>query len=79
MKSEDIEILTESITLDGLLKWAGIVTTGGDAKRLIQSGAVKVDGVVETRRSRRVRCGNTVETQSGHHLRITCKGSKKCT
>jgi len=39
-----------AIRLDDVLKLAGIAATGGQAKHLIQSGQVQVNGVVETRR-----------------------------
>jgi len=51
---ETIEIKTESIQLDQLLKWAGIAATGGEAKLMIQGGQVFLNGTVETRRSKKV-------------------------
>lgn len=50
-----------SIRLDQFLKLAGAVGSGGQAKVLIQQGAVKVNGVVETRRGRKLRPGDVVE------------------
>lgn len=47
-------ISTEAIELAAFLKWAQVVETGGQAKRLIQSGQVAVNGGVERRRSRRL-------------------------
>jgi len=41
-----------AIKLDQFLKLVGIVDTGGQAKVLIQSGEVQVNGEVETRRRR---------------------------
>ncbi len=60
MKS--IEIHTDWITLEGLLKYGGVVQTGGQAKALIQSGGVKLNGSIETRRSKKVYPGDRVET-----------------
>ncbi len=54
MEKHEIKIKTESITLDQLLKWANIVTSGGEGKHLIQSGAVKLNGEVETRRAKKI-------------------------
>ncbi|HHT37083.1 MAG: S4 domain-containing protein YaaA [Candidatus Wallacebacter cryptica] len=51
---EKIEIKTESINLDQLLKWANIAASGGEAKQLIQSGEVLLNGAVETRRGKKV-------------------------
>jgi ribosome-associated protein len=50
----------EFIRLDQFLKWQGIVDTGGQARQLIQSGAVRVNGVAETRRGRKLYAGDTV-------------------
>ena len=41
---QKILIHTEFIKLDALLKFAGLCETGGEAKELIQGGAVKVNG-----------------------------------
>ena len=49
-----------TIRLDQFMKLVGLVKSGGEAKHLIQSGQVMVDGVVETRRSRKLRPGNRV-------------------
>ncbi|MGH2348784.1 MAG: RNA-binding S4 domain-containing protein [bacterium] len=51
---------TEGITLSAFLKWAGIAPTGGTAKRMIEDGAVLVNGVVERRRGRQLRDGDRV-------------------
>ena len=51
----------ETIPLDQFLKMAQVVQSGGEAKVLIQSGAVTVNGVPETRRGRKLRPGDTVE------------------
>lgn len=50
----------EFIKLDQFLKLANVVQTGGEAKVLIQSGAVRVNGEVETRRGRKLRPGDVV-------------------
>ncbi|MEA4815094.1 hypothetical protein SDC9_143777 [bioreactor metagenome] len=55
-----IYIKTEYIKLDSLLKLAGAVQTGGEAKMLINDGEVKVDGEVCTMRGKKIRPGNTV-------------------
>jgi ribosome-associated protein len=48
-------------TLGRALKAAGLVGTGGEAKVLIQSGEVSVNGEVETRRGRRLQEGDVIE------------------
>ena len=50
----------ELIKLDQFLKLNGLVETGGQAKVHIQAGAVTVNGIVETRRGRRLRPGDVV-------------------
>lgn len=51
----------EYIKLDQFLKLADIVSTGGQAKLLILDGMVRVNGVVETRRGRKLYDGDRVE------------------
>ena len=58
---EKIRITTEFIKLDALLKFAGLCETGGEAKELIQGGAVKVNGEVCTMRGKKCRAGDTDE------------------
>jgi len=48
------------IKLDQFLKWAGAVQTGGEAKLLIQSGEVKVNGKLEMRRGRKLVEGDRI-------------------
>ena len=54
------EIPDAVIKLDQFLKWAGAVQTGGEAKLLIQSGEVKVNGKLETRRGRKLIEGDRI-------------------
>jgi ribosome-associated protein len=51
----------DTLRLDDALKLAGIATTGGEAKMLIQSGAVRVNGDVETRRKRKLVEGDVID------------------
>ena len=46
--------------LDQFLKWNNLVSSGGEAKILIKSGSVKVNGVIETRRGRKLIRGDKV-------------------
>lgn len=45
---EKISISTPTIKLNNLLKFASLVSSGGEAKILIQEGEVKVNGEVCT-------------------------------
>jgi ribosome-associated protein len=58
---ENIEIKTEFIRLDSLLKFAGLTETGGEAKTLIQDGFVAVNGEICTQRGKKLRPGDIVE------------------
>jgi ribosome-associated protein len=53
----------EYIELNAFVKLKGLATTGGQAKLLIRSGAVLVNGSVETRNKKKLRRGDSVETQ----------------
>ena len=46
--------------LDQFLKWHNFVSTGGEAKTLIKSGYVKVNGEVEKRRGKKLFKGDKV-------------------
>ena len=58
METTEIQIHTEFIQLQDLLKFAGAVETGGDAKLIIQEGRVTVDGEVCTMRGKKLRPGD---------------------
>jgi len=62
MKDETALMMTptDTIKLDQFLKLNGIVQTGGEAKLLIQSGEVRVNGKTETRRGRKLAEGDRV-------------------
>jgi len=58
MSDKDSEPST--ICLDDYLKACGIVLTGGQAKLLIQSGGVSLNGQVETRRRKKLVPGDVL-------------------
>ena len=66
---EKVRIHTEFIKLDALLKFAGLCETGGEAKELVQGGAVKVNGEVCTMRGKKLRDGD-VFSFAGESYRI---------
>ena len=60
METEHVKIHTEFIKLQDLLKFAGAVETGGDAKLIIQEeGRVAVNGEPCTMRGKKMRPGDT--------------------
>lgn len=63
--STDFTIRDASIKLGQLLKLAGLVEDGGHARAVLESGAVQVDGDVETRRGRQIRPGDVVTAPAG--------------
>ncbi len=46
--------------LDQFLKWNNIVSSGGEAKTLINNGCVKVNGEIERRRGKKLIKGDKV-------------------
>ena len=66
----DITITTEFIKLQDLLKLANLVSTGGEAKIVIQEGEVSVNGEVCTMRGKKIRPGDTV-VYDGEELTVS--------
>ena len=59
-----IKLRDEHIKLGQALKAAGLVSSGVEAKEVIQSGHVTVNGETDTRRGRKLYAGDTAETMS---------------
>lgn len=57
---EKIAITTEYIKLQDLLKFASLVSTGGEAKVVITGGEVSVNGEICTQRGKKLREGDIV-------------------
>jgi len=57
-QSEVISISTEVIQLDQLLKWMGVIVTGGQARFLIGKGKVQVNGNIVTERRKKIHSGD---------------------
>lgn len=64
----NIQISTEYIKLDQLLKFAGVSLSGADAKELILSGAVNVNGEPCSMRGKKLRPGDEVLLELGDEL-----------
>ncbi|NLM62194.1 MAG: RNA-binding S4 domain-containing protein [Clostridiales bacterium] len=56
-----MKISTEYITLDAALKFSNVVSTGGEAKMLIASGQVRVNGEICLQRGKKLRPGDSFE------------------
>ena len=65
----DLPIRGESIRLGQALKLSGLAESGGEARALIEDGAVTVNAEVETRRGRQLRRGDVVAV-GGDVLRV---------
>ena len=70
-KVQEIKLRDEYITLGQLLKAAGLVESGVEAKEVIQSGEAKVDGEIDTRRGRKLRGGEIVSFR-GTEIKVVC-------
>ena len=57
MQSIDFELDRDHVELNQLLKLAGLCDSGGAGKALVASGAVRVDGVTELRKTCKIRLG----------------------
>jgi ribosome-associated protein len=53
--------MDEYIELNAFVKKHGIATTGGQAKNIIRSGAISVNGDIETRNKKKLHDNDVVE------------------
>ena len=60
MQTIDVELDRDFVELNQLLKLAGLCDSGGAGKQLVASGAVRVDGEVELRKTAKLRSGQVV-------------------
>lgn len=58
---QELKITGDTIRLGQLLKLGGVVASGADGKQLLATGAVLVNGSIETRRGRQLHDGDLVE------------------
>ncbi|MFA9379532.1 MAG: RNA-binding S4 domain-containing protein [Acetanaerobacterium sp.] len=75
MQTQNIEIHTEYIKLDQLLKFAGLAESGGQGKELVQTGEVSVNGEPCLVRGKKIRAGDTV-TLGDVTLTVTQTGQR---
>jgi ribosome-associated protein len=60
-KMRVVEIEEEPIELYKILKFESMVQSGGEAKFVIGEGLVRVNGEVETRKSKKIIAGDIIE------------------
>jgi ribosome-associated protein len=65
----EFQLRGEFVALCDLLKLAGIADSGGQGKFMIANGDVKVDGQPESRKTAKIRAGQTV-TCLGQTIRV---------
>lgn len=71
MSKQTFTLEEEFIRLDDLLKLTGCVQTGGQAKVLIQSGGVSLDGEPCLMRGKKLRGGETVTVnETGEEITV---------
>jgi ribosome-associated protein len=63
----------EPVELYKILKFEGLVPSGGVAKMAIESGDVTVNGVVETRKRKKMVAGDVIEF-NGEEIRLVLAG-----
>ncbi len=68
--TELLNVGDRAINLTQVLKLAGWVMHGGEAKALIAEGMVRVNGEVETRKRRQMSLGDVVELEGGPGLTL---------
>lgn len=61
MREQHFDLDRGHVELHQLLKLCGVVTSGGEGKALVAAGAVRVDGAVESRKTRKLTGGEVVE------------------
>ncbi len=57
---EEVFIDTQLIQLDQLLKWIGVVESGGQVKLLLSDGLIELNGQVISERRKKIYPGDTV-------------------
>ncbi len=57
----EVKIKKEPVELYKILKFEGMVSSGGEAKSVIGDGQVLVNGLIETRKRKKILSGDTVE------------------
>lgn len=70
MPTIQFQLKTDHIELCNLLKLAGLANSGGQGKARVAAGEVRVDGQPESRKTAKIRVGQTVECQ-GTRIEVT--------
>ena len=68
--ADQVSVGDAPINLTQVLKRAGVVMHGGEAKAWISEGRVRVNGEVELRKRRKMARGDVVEVEEGPTLTL---------
>jgi ribosome-associated protein len=68
--TEQLTVGDRPINLTQVLKLAGWVAHGGEAKALIADGMVRVNGEIETRKRKQMSLGDVVQLEGGPSLTL---------
>ena len=71
-KKQTLQIQTPFIRLDSALKLSNAVSTGGQAKFVIQEGLVKVNHELCLQRGKKMRNGDTFEFEKTEYEVLSC-------
>ena len=67
----EVPITTEFITLGQLLKLAGMLNSGSEAKAFLAAGGITVNGEEDNRRGRKLRPDDVITLADGTVIRVT--------
>ena len=78
-KTRDVDISKEPVELYKILKFEGMLPSGGEAKLAIANGLVRVNGKVETRKRKKIVAGDNIEfgAEKIHIKRLTNQETPK--
>ncbi len=65
----EVELSREPVELFKILKFEGLVTSGGEAKLVIGAGQVRVNGAVELQKRKKIKSGDVIEF-AGEQFRV---------
>ncbi|MFU8768808.1 MAG: RNA-binding S4 domain-containing protein [Desulfotignum sp.] len=60
MKKRTVVLIREPVALFKVLKFENLAASGGEAKHFIDQGRVRVNGLTETRKQRKIRAGDEI-------------------
>jgi ribosome-associated protein len=63
-----VELTREPIELYKVLKFENAVSSGGEAKMVIGSGLVLVNGIIETQKRKKISSGDTIEFEENKYF-----------